>query len=113
MILEGNARAFGAELAAHLLNPRDNDHVTMHGVDGFIADDLFGAFAEIEAISQATQCKKYLFSLSLNPPLEAFVSMETFEAVIDRAARVLGLSGQPRAVVFHEKLGRRHAHVVW
>lgn len=113
MILEGNTRAFGAELAAHLLNPRDNDHVTVHGLDGFIADDLFGAFAEIEAISQATQCQKYLFSLSLNPPLEASVSVEIFEAVIDRAARVLGLSGQPRAVVFHEKLGRRHAHVVW
>jgi hypothetical protein len=25
----------------------------------------------------------------------------------------LGLSGQPRAIVFHEKEGRRHAHAVW
>ncbi len=25
----------------------------------------------------------------------------------------MGLSGQPRAIVFHEKEGRRHAHVVW
>ena len=33
MILEGNARGFGAELAVHLLNPRDNDHVTVHAVE--------------------------------------------------------------------------------
>lgn len=25
----------------------------------------------------------------------------------------LGLSGQPRAVVFHVKKGREHCHVVW
>jgi len=25
----------------------------------------------------------------------------------------LGFAGQPRAIVFHEKKGRRHAHVVW
>ena len=40
MILEGNERGFGAELAQHLLNPKDNDHVTLHAVEGFVADDL-------------------------------------------------------------------------
>ena len=113
MILEGNARGFGAELAAHLLNPRDNDHVTVRAVEGFVADDLHGAFAEIEAISQATQCQKYLFSLSLNPPMDQSVSVELFEATIAETERRLGLVGQPRVIVFHEKNGRRHAHCVW
>ncbi|MEO1344690.1 MAG: AAA family ATPase, partial [Pseudomonadota bacterium] len=113
MILEGNARGSGAELARHLMNPVDNDHVSVHLLEGFIADDLAGAFAEAEAISQATQCQKYLFSLSLNPPLGASVSEAEFEAVIAQAEERLGLKGQPRAVVFHEKNGRRHAHVVW
>lgn len=113
MILEGNERGYGAELARHLLNPRDNDHVTMHRLDGFVADDLFGAFAEAEAISGATQCQKYLFSLSLNPPVGAEVSVEDFEAAVAQAEQRLGLTGQPRAIVFHEKNGRRHAHAVW
>ncbi|MEO0379299.1 MAG: AAA family ATPase [Pseudomonadota bacterium] len=113
MILEGNTRGFGAELARHLLNPRDNDHVTVHGVEGFVADDLFGAFAEAEAIAQATQCQKYLFSLSLNPPQDQPVSVDLFEATIAEAEQELGLVGQPRVIVFHEKNGRRHAHVVW
>ena len=113
MILEGNTRGFGAELARHLLNPRDNDHVTVHGIDGFVADDLFGAFAEAEAIAQATQSQKYLFSLSLNQPQDQLVSVDLFEATIVGAEKQLGLVGQPRAIVFHEKNGRRHAHVVW
>ena len=113
MILEGNACGYGAELAHHLLNPRDNDHVTVHGVEGFVADDLLGAFAEAEAIAQATQCQKYLFSLSLNPPMDASVPVEAFEDAIAAVERKLGLAGQPRAIVFHEKNGRRHAHCVW
>jgi len=113
MILEGNERGYGAELARHLLNPRDNDHVTVHAIDGFVADDLFGAFAEAEAISGATQCQKYLFSLSLNPPFDATVPVADFEATIAQVEQRLGLVGQPRAIVFHEKNGRRHAHAVW
>lgn len=113
MILEGNERGYGAELARHLLNPRDNDHVTVHALEGFVADDLFGAFAEAEAISGATQCQKYLFSLSLNPPSGVDVPVETFEQAIADAEVSVGLKGQPRAIVFHEKNGRRHAHAVW
>lgn len=113
MILEGNERGYGPELARHLLNPRDNDHVTVHAMECFVADDLFGAFAEAEAISNATQCQKYLFSLSLNPPVGADVPVETFEETIAQVEKRLGLSGQPCAVVFHEKNGRRHAHAVW
>ncbi|MEL6486421.1 MAG: AAA family ATPase, partial [Pseudomonadota bacterium] len=113
MILEGNERGHGAELARHLLNPRDNDHVTVHGLDGFIAEDLAGAFAEAEAIAQGTQCQKYLFSLSLNPPPGPAVPVAVFEETIAAIEAKLGLTGQPRAIVFHEKNGRRHAHCVW
>lgn len=113
MILEGNERGFGAELARHLLNPRDNDHVTVHAIEGFVANDLHGAFAEAEAISGGTQCQKYLFSLSLNPPPGPAVPVDVFEQAIASVEKKLGLTGQPRAIVFHEKRGRRHAHCVW
>src|SRR5439155_6680181 len=32
---------------------------------------------------------------------------------VDTLETELGLSGQPRAVVLHEKNGREHVHVVW
>lgn len=113
MILKGNQRANGRELALHLLNVEDNEHAVVHELRGFMANDLVGAFKETEAISHGTKCQQYLFSLSLNPPPNAKVSVEKFEGVIADIERRMGLTGQPRAVVFHEKKGRRHAHCVW
>ncbi len=64
-------------------------------------------------MSRGTKCKQFLFSLSVNPPQDQNASIEDFESAIDLAENRLGLAGQPRAIVFHEKNGRRHAHAVW
>lgn len=112
MILVGAQRGGAASLARHLLND-ENDHVTVHELRGFTANDLLGALREIEAVSRGTKCRQCMYSLSLNPPADAVVKEDVFEAAIERVEDKLGLSGQPRAVVFHEKEGRRHAHVVW
>lgn len=113
MILKGNERGHGNELAKHLLNARDNEHVELHDIRGFACDDLAGAMQESEAIARGTRCQNHLFSLSLNPPEHEDVPVEVFEAAIERIEGRLGLEDQPRAIVFHEKEGRRHAHAVW
>lgn len=113
MILVASQRSGAAQLSAHLLNESDNDHVSVLEVRGFMADDLSGALQEAYAISKATQCTQYLFSLSLNPPKDHIATEDEFLAAVDRAEEKLGLIDQPRAVVVHEKEGRRHAHVVW
>lgn len=113
MILKGSQRENGQNLAAHLMNVADNEHLRVHELRGFAADDLHGAFKEAEAISRGTKCRQYLFSLSLSPPEGANVSAETFEETIDRIERRLGLDGHARAIVLHEKEGRAHAHCVW
>lgn len=113
MILKGSQRSGGQNLAAHLLNVDDNEHIRLHELRGFASDDLHSAFKEAEAISLGTKCRQYLFSLSLSPPENASVPEETFERTIEQIEERLGLTGQPRAVVFHEKDGRRHAHCVW
>lgn len=113
MIIEGNQRGNAKQLANHLLNDRDNDHITVHEITGFSSQTLHGAFQEIEAISRATRCKQFLFSVSLNPPRNETVSTETFEKALYEIEQKIGLKGQPRVVVFHEKEGRRHAHCVW
>ncbi|MFY9294284.1 MAG: relaxase/mobilization nuclease domain-containing protein [Methylorubrum rhodinum] len=113
MILKGSQRGSGQNLAVHLMRTDDNEHVRLHELRGFSGNDLREAFKETEAVSRGTRCRQYLFSLSLNPPEDAHVSVADFESAIDRAEGRLGLTGQPRAVVFHEKEGRRHAHCVW
>ncbi len=113
MILKGSQRSGGRQLAAHLLNTRDNEHVEVHELRGFASGDLHSAFQEAEAVSRGTRAKQFLFSLSLNPPPRERVTIEAYEKAIDAVERKLGLENQPRAIVFHEKEGRRHAHVVW
>lgn len=113
MILKGSQRKSGQELAAHLMNVGANEHVELHELRGFASDNLKGAFKEAEAISRGTKCQQYLFSLSLSPPEQERVPPAIFERAIDTIEQRLGLEGQPRAIVFHEKEGRRHAHCVW
>ena len=113
MILKGNQRGGGKQLAAHLLKVEDNEHVHIHELRGFMSDNLHSALHEAYAVSRGTRAKQFLFSLSLNPPPNENVSVDAFEAAIKTIEQKLGLDGQPRAIVFHEKEGRRHAHVVW
>ncbi|PXX08222.1 hypothetical protein C8R27_14514 [Nitrosomonas ureae] len=112
MILVGNQRGGAKDLALHLLK-QENEHIEVHEVRGFASNNLMAALNEAHAISRATRCKQFLFSLSLNPPKNENVSTETFEQTIDRVEEKLGLADQPRAIVFHEKNGRRHCHAVW
>ena len=108
-------RRNGQDLATHLMNTHDNEHMELAQVRGAVAQDLHGAFAEWEAQAAAlTRCRNYLYSLSVNPdPSHGQLSREQYLAYIDLVEEQLGLSGQPRAVVFHVKEGREHCHVVW
>ena len=112
MILEGNLRGGARNLALHLQKD-ENDHVEVHELRGFVADDLEPALKEIHAISRGTRAKKYMYSLSFNPPPDEAVGTGTFREAIERAESTLGLRDQPRAIVFHTKEARRHCHVVW
>jgi hypothetical protein len=115
MIPFGSQRGLGQDLATHLLNEHDNERVDFVDVRGAIAQDLHGAFAEWEAQAAClTKCKNYLYSLSINPdPNQPGLSHDQYMEYIQRVEQTLGLSSQPRAVVFHEKYGRHHCHVVW
>lgn len=113
MILKASQRGGGQNLAAHLMRVDENEHVELHEVRGFVSDTLHGAFKEAHAVARGTRCRQYLFSVSLNPPPSEDVGLEIFESAIARIEERLGLIDQPRAIVFHEKEGRRHAHAVW
>jgi hypothetical protein len=113
MILKASQRGGPRQLAAHLLNLADNDHVLVQELRGFVSSDLTGAMTETVAIAKGTRCRQPIFSLSLNPPKDARASLSDLISAADRAEAALGLDNQPRAIVVHEKEGRRHAHVVW
>lgn len=115
MIPKASQRGGGKDLATHLLNAFDNEYVEVAEVSGAVAPDLYGAFAEWEAIATGlTKCRNYLYSLSVNPDLgQGQLSRAQYMDYVDRVEKALGLEGQPRAIVYHIKDGREHCHVVW
>lgn len=80
MILKGSQRSGGRDLAVHLMNSTDNEHVRLHELRGFASHDLKSAVLEAEAISLGTKCRQYLFSLSLSPPEYAALSRTKAQA---------------------------------
>jgi hypothetical protein len=113
MILKAKERGGGRALGLYLLKTDTNEHVEVHELRGFVSSDLPSALQEVDAISRGTKAKNAFFSLSLNPPPNERVSADAFEVAADAVERKLGLERQPRAIVFHEVEGRRHAHAVW
>lgn len=113
MILKASERGNSAWLGRHLLNVGHNEHVEIHDIRGFIAEDVMGAMKEAQAMSYGTRCKNYLFSLSMNPPENEIVRPEVFERAAATVEERLNLTGHARIMVFHEKESRRHCHVVW
>lgn len=116
MILKGSQRGNPADLAVHLMNSFENESVEITEVSGTVARDLLGAFAEMDAVASGTRATKALYSLSINPP-SPLTRAQYYEA-IQTIERRLGLTSQPRAVVFHVKrdkhgIPREHCHVVW
>lgn len=113
MIIKASQRGGAKQLARHLLNANDNEHVRVHEISGFLSESLSGALNEAYAVSKSTKCKQFLFSVSLSPPPGRDVPVEVFEEAARRIEEKMELGGQPRVLVFHEKEGRRHAHAVW
>ncbi len=111
MIIKASKRSGAKQLALHLMSP-DNDHVEVLKMEGFIVNNMTGALQEIYAVSRATHCKKFMMSISYNPPQGVNVSNELIEETATRSLKKLELEGQPYCLIAHEKEGRRHYHCV-
>lgn len=110
MILKASQRAGAKALAIHLLREDENDHVEVHEIRGFVADDVVGAFREAYAISKGTKCRQFLFSVSLSPPETEKVGVAAFERAIETIEQRNGLNGHPR-VSGLDRLRPQHQNV--
>ena len=102
MIIKASERGSARSLANHLTNTNDKEHVELYEVRGLIGSSLHAALLEIDAVSQGTQSQKPFFSTSFNPPKGEDVSYDQFMDAFDQLEQKLGLTDQPRVVIFHE-----------
>lgn len=113
MIVSGGSRKNWRFFSKHFLNTRDNDRVRVVEFRGVRADNIRDAFREMEAVASGTRCENFFYHADLNPREDETLSPEQWERAVDILEQHLGLDGQPRFVVEHEKAGRTHRHVVW
>ena len=114
MIIKGGSAAGGDRLATHISRTDTNERMEVKEVRGVAAEDMRGAFREMEAVAAGCpNCKKPFYHASINTRADELLTPEQRMQAIDRLEKELGLTDQPRVVVVHEKEGREHCHVVW
>ncbi len=113
IIINGASRRAGAWWANHLTNKERNERVELIEMRGVAAETVSGAFKEMEALAIGTKCDNYFYQANINPRADEHLTPEQWVEAVDTLERNLGLSGQPRFVIEHEKDGRTHRHVVW
>ena len=117
MVIKGRSRSNGAQLANYLLNNRANDNARILDVRGTAQpDNLKSSLLEMSFSSRLSKRgANGLYHAQINPAIGEDRPMTSEDWL--RAAEVLeqslGLDGQKRAIVLHEKNGRLHGHVVW
>lgn len=112
MIIKGKSRGGPKQLATHLLRADTNERVRVLELQSSHSE-LADAFKEWQMIAEGTQGKRGLYHANIDPDARYAMTAEQWHRSVEVLERELGLDGQPRAVVMHEKHGRQHLHVVW
>jgi hypothetical protein len=112
MIIKGSSRAGPRQLARHLQRTDTNERVEILQLDS-PTGNLNEALRDWQFISTGTRGSKGLYHANIDPDARYTMTADQWKIAVDRLEKELGLDGQPRAVVMHEKHGRQHIHVVW
>jgi Relaxase/Mobilisation nuclease domain len=113
MIISGGSRGNWRFFSKHLMNAKDNERVRVVEFRGVGADNVLDAFREMDAVASGTRCKNFFYHADINPREGETLTEEQWTRAVDTLETNLGLDGQPRFVVEHEKEGRVHRHVIW
>lgn len=111
MIIKGKSRAGPSQLARHLGRADTNERVEILQLDS--AGTPEQAFRDWQTYTLATKGKLGLYHANIDPDAKYDMTRDQWLRAVEVLEEELGLQGQPRAIVMHEKNGREHIHVVW
>jgi hypothetical protein len=113
VIIKGTSCAGARRLAVHLTRTDTNERAEVKDIRGVVAQDLLGALREMEGVAAGARTNKPFYHGSINTRADERLTDEQRMQAIDKLEASLGLTGQARVVVVHEKEGREHCHIVW
>lgn len=118
MVIRGNIRGNGQQLAHYLLREGGNDRIRVldvagraHATDAYLHQTLHG----MSLTAELTKSQKGLFHAQINPAYAEDQRMTDADwmKAADILSQELGYDGQRRVIVLHTKKDRTHAHVVF
>lgn len=112
MIIKGKSRAGPSQLARHLGRADTNERVELLEL-AWGGTSVQEAFRDWQVISEGTKGKLGLYHANIDPDAKYAMTRDQWLRAVEVLEEELGLQGQPRAIVMHEKNGREHIHVVW
>lgn len=112
MIIKGSSRAGPSQLARHLQRTDTNERVNILQLDS-PTGSLAEALRDWQLLVAGTRGSKGIYHANIDPDARYPMTPEQWQRAADLLEKELGLEGQPRVVVMHEKHGRAHIHVVW
>lgn len=112
MIIKGKSRAGPSQLARHLGRADTNERVELLEL-AWGGTSVQEAFRDWQVISEGTKGRLGLYHANIDPDAKYEMSRDQWLRAVEVLEEELGLQGQPRAIVMHEKNGREHIHVVW
>jgi len=113
VIIKGSASGRAQHFAEYLTAQGQNERVRIVEIRGVAADNVADAVLEMDAHGAGTRAQKPLYHAHINNRAHERMTDEQRAYAVDRLEKELGLTGQPRVVVVHEKKGREHCHIVW
>lgn len=112
MIIKGKSRAGPSQLARHLGRADTNERVELLEL-AWGGTSVQEAFRDWQVISEGTKGRLGLYHANIDPDAKYAMTRDQWLRAVEVLEEELGLQGQPRAIVMHEKNGREHIHVVW
>lgn len=118
MVIRGNIRGNGKQLAHYLTSKQENERIQILEVAGrknasesYLQQTMLG----MSLLSELTKTTKGLYHAQINPAYTEDKKMtpETWQKATNILAKHLGLENQRRIIVLHTKKDRTHAHVVF
>jgi hypothetical protein len=115
MIAKGNRHNNGVRLARYLTEGAKGERAQLWELRGFATEDIFEAFRDVHVIADATKAEKPFFHVQVRNRDGETLTREQWRLTADRIERILGLTGQPRAIAFHieEETGYEHMHIAF
>lgn len=114
MVITGKTRTNAKQLGEYLVTQGENERIEVLDVRGATSWHVPHAVLEFGLAAELTRGRKGLYHATIDPAYgEDNLTQEQWQRCADVLGEQLGLAGQPRVIVLHNKKGRTHAHVVW